>query len=239
MESAYGVNSTSMWRSLRADSTKVLFEDPDFTVFLLAESNAVRVIIRRPVRHLPGEVENLLDGFSRCYVEDPFGHLLLRNSSAFSREPLPTMYRKPSGAVDMPPKAIRVRVATSMEQVVSAERIIVDGYPIRSRQPFTPGCVFPDDLVDQENFRVWISYIEEEPVCACFSHDDGHYVGFYWLATLPWARSKGAAGVLFRTLVNTYAERYQVLTSTDAGRPLYESVGFKDGGQGVLLAKRP
>lgn len=56
---------------------------------------------------------------------------------------------------------------------------------------------------------------------------------------LPSARARGAAGSLLGTAVDAFSDRAHAPPSTDAGRPLYERHGSKDGEKGVLLAERP
>lgn len=94
-ESPYGVNSASLWSSLRPDSTEVIYETPFFTALYLSEPDAVRVVLRSPVERLPESLESVFAHATRCYIEDPFDTLTLRCSPSFTREPLPVMFREP------------------------------------------------------------------------------------------------------------------------------------------------
>jgi GNAT superfamily N-acetyltransferase len=51
-------------------------------------------------------------------------------------------------------------------------------------------------------------------------------VGVYWLATLPDHRSAGMGRAVLSTALATGPHRPWTLVATDAGRPLYESLGF-------------
>lgn len=238
-ESPYGVNSASLWSSLRPESTEVMYETPSFTALHLSESDAVRVVVRRPVERLPESLESVFAHATRCYIEDPFDTLTLRYSPSFTREPLPVMFREPGEHLGTPSGPAEVRAASSEADLITAERIVVDGYPLPSRQPFTPGSVLPAEILSNKDFQVWISSVDGEPACTCITHDDGVHSGIYWTATLPELRFKGAATSLFDVVVGGFSDRVQVLVTTDAGRPLYEKFGFEDLQKGSLLAKRP
>ncbi len=51
--------------------------------------------------------------------------------------------------------------------------------------------------------------------------------GLYWLATLPGFRSRGLGRAILNRALEVYPSRPFTLVATEAGRPLYESLGFR------------
>ncbi|MEU4583443.1 GNAT family N-acetyltransferase [Kitasatospora aureofaciens] len=111
------------------------------------------------------------------------------------------------------------------------ERIIVDGFPLPARQPWTRGDALPEELLRQTGCRAWTARVDGVPAGACLTYDDGVVTGVYWVATLPDQRGRGVARAVLRTaLAHAHPDRPATLVATSVGEPVYRKLGFT--GQG-------
>ncbi len=62
---------------------------------------------------------------------------------------------------------------------------------------------------------------------ACLIVLDGTAGGIYWVTTLPEHRSRGVARQLMHAVLARLADRPVTLTAARAGKPLYDSLGFR------------
>tara|TARA_B100000809_G_C14973164_1_gene471688 strand:+ start:441 stop:830 length:390 start_codon:yes stop_codon:yes gene_type:complete len=84
---------------------------------------------------------------------------------------------------------------------------------------------------DKSPFINYIAYINGKPVATSSVFYGGGVAGIYNVATLPSARGKGIGTTvtlqaLIDTAVNTHY-KHAVLLSSDMGKSVYESIGFK------------
>jgi len=140
---------------------------------------------------------------------------------------MPVMIRPPAPLGIAVTPEVRVTEVGDTDELAVAERTMVDGFPLRAFQPYARGGALPPRLLDLPELRVWLAYRHGRPAAAAYTYDDGTAVGVYWLATLPEHRSAGLGRAIMTTAVATYPSRVCTLVATDAGRPLYESLGFR------------
>ena len=140
---------------------------------------------------------------------------------------MPVMSRRPAPLRAAVAPGVRVAEARDADELATAERTMVDGFPLRAYQPYVRGRALPPRLLDQPGWRVWLAYRHARPAAAAYTYDDGTAVGVYWLATLPEHRSAGLGRAVMTTAVAAYPSRAFTLVATEAGRPLYESLGFR------------
>jgi GNAT superfamily N-acetyltransferase len=157
----------------------------------------------------------------RVIVEDAFGTVDLSALGLAARQ-LPVMIRMP--APPLPPPALPVERVTSAEDLLMAERIVVDGFALESFQPYQPGVVFPERLL--ERVELFVARVEGEPAGACLAVPQDEAVGLYWVTTMPRFRSRGVGRAVMHEVLRRFADRPVTLTASRAGRPLYESLGF-------------
>ena len=140
---------------------------------------------------------------------------------------MPVMVRRPAPLRSALAPDVRVTEVRDAEELAAAERTIVDGFPLRAYQPYVRTHALPPRLLGLPGWRVWLAYRHARPAAAAYTYDDGTAVGVYWLATLPEHRSAGLGRALMTTAVAAYPSRVFTLVATEAGRPLYESLGFR------------
>lgn len=138
---------------------------------------------------------------------------------------MPVMNR-PAGMVAAPASAARVIEVHDPDTLAEAERVVVDGFPFPHHQPWVRGQALPPRVLELPGWRVWLAYLRDVPAAAAYTYDDGHATGVYWLATLPAHRSRGLAHAVLTTAIAARPEHEFTLVATEAGRPLYESLGF-------------
>jgi len=218
MISVYLDNATRMWTALvpnarvtdgllRAERPRVVrlipLEPADVSDALHAESPTRTVVLE--------------DVFSTTTPGTPDSHAM--------RIPVMTRRAAPLRVALAP--GMRVAEVRDADELATAERIMVDGFPLRTYQPYARADALPPRLLSTPGWRVWLAYRHERPSAAAYTYDDGTAVGVYWLATLPEHRSAGLGRAIMTTAVAAYPSRVFTLATTDAGRPLYESLGFR------------
>jgi GNAT superfamily N-acetyltransferase len=213
----YVANAVAMWSRLAPTVTRT-------PRYLRADlSTSTRIILTEP--GADAEMPEP-DAAARVTVEDSWGAAAQAPADTTTLR-MPLMVRPP-GPVTVPdrPDTRVVRVG-DRDELATAERIIVDGFPLRTFQPLAPGTALPPRLLDTPGFDVWLGYRDDRPAVAAYTYDDGRAVGVYWLATLPDHRSTGMGRAVLATALSARTDRPWTLVATDAGRPLYESLGFR------------
>ncbi|MFB7905664.1 GNAT family N-acetyltransferase [Kitasatospora sp. NPDC056076] len=126
---------------------------------------------------------------------------------------------------------LTVDEASDGDALALVERIVVDGFPLPARQPWTRGEALPERLLAEPGCRAWLGRVDGAPAGACLTYDDGTATGVYWVATLPDQRGRGVArAVLEAALTHAHPDRPATLVATSVGEPLYRKLGFT--GQG-------
>ena len=218
MISAYLDNAARMWSALVPDARVT-------DGCLRAERpQGVRLI---PLR--PADVSTALHAESPArtvVLEDVFSETAqVTADSRAVRMPVMIRQAAPLGLA-LPPD-VRITEVRDTDELAVAERTMVDGFPLGAYQPYVRGRALPPRLLGLPGWRVWLAYRHGRPAAAAYTYDDGTAVGVYWLATLPEHRSAGLGRAIMTTAVAAYPSRVFTLVATDAGRPLYESLGFR------------
>jgi hypothetical protein len=139
----------------------------------------------------------------------------------------PLMYR-PAGPVGpvTQPTGVEVRWAASPADLETAERILVDGYPIPELQPFSSGCVYAPRLLDSGSTRVVIGRVDGAPVATAAVHSAHGFNLVENVAVLPAGRGQGAGGAVTAAATRDVADRPAVLIASDDGQSVYERLGY-------------
>jgi GNAT superfamily N-acetyltransferase len=224
-------NSAAMWASM-APGARVLPGMPaGLSVVEVFGQRVTRVILLEPGAADHGLIADLLgrraDGL-RMVVEDCFGELEFPGRDGVLQSRLPLMVRAagPGAAADFGAGADVVLVGDE-DGLATAERVIVDGFPRPSMQPYRRGHMLPPSLLASPRWRVWLARRDGEPAAACCTYDDGASIGVYWVATMPPHRSLGLGRAVMTRALAAYPSRPASLVATAAGQPLYSSLGFE------------
>ncbi|WP_117212162.1 GNAT family N-acetyltransferase [Allorhizocola rhizosphaerae] len=206
----YVRNAGLMWPALGAH---IAHEDDDLVRFELPR--VVRVLMRRPMPEMPGH----RDPSRPVTIEDPWA------ARPVGRR-MPVMDRAPGPVqrVDIP--GVNIGVVKDADELAQAERVMVDGFPLRAYQPLERGDALPPRVLNADGLTVWLARRHGEPAAAGFTYDDGLGVGVYWLATSPAHRSHGLGRAVLTEMLAAHRDRTATPVATEAGQPLYRSLGF-------------
>ncbi|XVU30083.1 GNAT family N-acetyltransferase [Actinoplanes sp. CA-054009] len=215
-------NSMAMWSGT---ATEVSL---DHAVFRADTPRTTRLILRRPAT--ADVISDLLESVpaTRATVlEDVFGAGRAEPADPAVRvHDMPIMVR-PAGPPPAAGKPVRIVRVTDAGGLGVAERTVVEGFPVPAFLPWREGEALPERVLSVPGCSVWLAYREDQPAGAACTLDDGEAVGVYWVATSPEHRSAGIGRAVMTHVVGAHPDRPAVLTATRAGRPLYESMGFR------------
>jgi len=191
-------------------------------------------LLLRPLRDTADPVLDEIDGFYAS--SDAPAWVLL---SPWPTPPLegrgwhlighPAFVVRTPGAPIRPPAArpdavVDVRRATTADEVVAAERIFVDGYPLDEGKD-RAGDVLPASLTDTE-ISIRIAAVDGVDVAVGMGYVAHGCVNLCGAATLPAARRTGAWGALVRARVQDGPDLPAVAFTSDYSRPGFEHLGF-------------
>lgn len=193
-------------------NTCVLLEPPTDTPALLAEVSAFYP------PHVPALVLSPW----------PLGDLTVFGLAKVGHPPLMIHLPYPGLAAHPPPGSppgVSIREVRTAADLGTVERILVEGFPMPELSPYTIGELLPPGLLGG-NMRAWLAEDGHRPLACAVAYLGAGVVLVQLVATLPDARRRGAgAGV---TWAATLADptRRAVLLASDAGRPIYERMGY-------------
>ncbi|WP_433369204.1 GNAT family N-acetyltransferase [Streptosporangium sp. CA-115845] len=220
-------NFAAFWTALARTRGTELIRRPGFLGSDGRERGGLRILLLSPDPG-PDDLAELTDLARRrlsggVVVEDPFGSV---DMSALGLTPrrLPIMVRRP-GPVATPPAVEIIHVET-VEQLRTAESIVVHGFPLTNFQPYRPGDAFAKDLLDRPGVDLFLAARDGVPAGACMTVVDGTVGGTYWVTTLPDHRSHGVGRALMHAVLAHLGDLPAVLSAAKAGKPLYDSLGF-------------
>jgi GNAT superfamily N-acetyltransferase len=233
-------NAEALWRAFAAARGHRVIEEPAWLAVDAGRgTGGTRVILRRPVR---GEAQR---ASLACLVkqvtwpvvlEDPFGTIdlhaegLVPTALSVMRAGPYTRATTPSDSATAEGRpGITVRQVQDSEALLQeADRIVVQGFPLASYQPYQPGRLLPVGLLDMPHISVFVaSSPRGRPCGTCMTVKDPHGVGgVYWVAVLPEHRRTGVGRALMLAAMQELAGLPMVLCATPSGAPLYRALGF-------------
>lgn len=93
-----------------------------------------------------------------------------------------------------------------------------------------------DGLLDAP-VTVAYAVLRGQPSSCAVAHDDGTTLGVYLVGTATAARGRGLASAVTAAALAALPDRPALLTSTTAGRPVYERLGFRVVGRATMLLR--
>ena len=233
-------NSEALWRALAAARGHRVIDEPAWLAVDAGQDiGGTRVILRRPVRGAVqrASLNRLVESVSRpVVVEDPFASDDL-NAPGWVPRALSVMGAGPFTKEAIPPEAVPTeehpgvivrRVNGDEQRLLEADRIVVEGFPQASYQPYRPGRLLPAGLLKMPHIEVFVADFLGVPSGACMTVKDTHGVGdVYWVTVLPEHRHAGIGRALMLAAMRELAGLPMVLCATPMGAPLYRSLGFE------------
>lgn len=213
-------NASAMWRAVgeevRAEGDHQRAETAVVSRILMTRAAGPERVAELLGTRLPGKA---------LVVEDLFAGGRIAELPDDTRVwQIPVMVRR-AGEIAVP-DGVRIVRVRGEDELADAERLIVDGFPMAVYQPLVRGRALPPRVLGLPGWNVWLAYRDGAPAAAGYTYDDGTSVGLYWLATPAEHRGRGLGRALLSTAIAAHPDRPFTLVATDAGLPLYESMGF-------------
>lgn len=214
-----------------------------------AGNRGCRAVVARPPGQADAAISRMIE-FAAEYlpgrelvVEDTFGTLPLEQHGFIPFARVPVMVRG-AGVQRAPQSAaasagVRVTAAKSTADVDTVERLMVDGLPLSSLQPWRPGVLFPPDPANIPGWIMWLALADGAPAGCCGTFDDGHSAGLYGMAVDPALRRHGIGRAMLDVILDYYSGRTSCLTATPDGFWLYAAAGYRTVGQGSWWRREP
>ncbi|MEV1071301.1 GNAT family N-acetyltransferase [Micromonospora parva] len=215
-------NAAAMWAGAAVD----VFMDRGF--LRLETPRMTRLILREPASaRIVADLLESVPSTKATVLEDAFGAGQAEPTDPRVRVlDMPVMLRS-AGTVPASGEPAQVLRVSDPDELATAEQTIVEGFPVSALRPWRKGEGLPTRVLDVPGCSVWLAYLRDRPAAAGCTFDDGSIVGVYWLATLPEYRSAGLGRAVMAKAINAHPDRPFMLTATEAGRPLYESMNFR------------
>jgi GNAT superfamily N-acetyltransferase len=222
-------NAAAWWTVLAATRGNALIRKRGWLWVPGSLRAGLRIMVLRPDLD-PAEIAELTElagawpRNSRITIEDPFSVLDLTGLGLTPKH-LPVMLREPGPLAGTPRRS--ASVVTHPDEIALVERVVVDGFPLRQFLPYRVGEALPAALAEHPGVAFYLARRDGEPAGACMTMNDGVAGGVYWVGTLPGHRSQGVGRAVMTAAINHLGNVPATLTATAAGRPLYESMGFR------------
>lgn len=145
------------------------------------------------------------------------GWLLLGHPAFVVRAPGPVIHVAPADVV--------VEGASSTDDLIVAERVIAEGYPMPEASDCMPLSVLGADLLDGP-VSIRLGRLDGAAVAVAAGHVGRGVVNLCLAATLPAARRRGVWATLVWARVNDAPRLPAVAFTSDDSRPGFERMGF-------------
>lgn len=138
----------------------------------------------------------------------------------------PPLMVRPPGTEPVPaPDGLRIAEVTDAAGLAELESTLIAGYPLDGLNEDEAWQLFAPSAIGGP-LRFWLGYENGKPVTAAAGVVAAGVVGVHYVATLKHARGKGYGGAITDVAARLDPSLPAVLQSSDAGRPVYERLGF-------------
>ena len=137
----------------------------------------------------------------------------------------PIMARFPGGQAPALRDGVELVEIDDVGTLATAERVLVEGYPMPDLVPFEPGSILAPAILEGTT-RVWLATVDGEPAAVAAAHVTGDAVLVEYVAALANARGRGAGAAVTWAATVCEPTLPTFLMASDDGRPLYERMGF-------------
>ncbi len=138
----------------------------------------------------------------------------------------PWMVRPPGGAAPPIPAELVIDEVRDTDALHDYEQVLVDGFPLEALQPVQRGVVLDPSMLTLDAWRLWVGRVDGAPVSVAAAGVSNGLVRIEWVATLPDARGRGYGAALTGVATRAEPSWPAALVATDAGRPIYERMGY-------------
>ena len=136
----------------------------------------------------------------------------------------PFMLRTVGGTARPTPAGLRIEEVTEAQALADFDRAAILGFPLpalgEGSTAFGPGAIEVDDL------HIFVGYDGDEPVTTASSHVGARLQHVEFVATRPEWRGRGYGEAITWRATLTDPTLPAALIASDAGRPVYERMGY-------------
>lgn len=136
----------------------------------------------------------------------------------------PLMLRPSGGERRSAPDDLEVIEVGDPDTLRTFEQTVVTAYPMPELEGRSG--IFPDALLDDDRFRLYLGLVDGEPVGTSMAHLGTAMSHVEWVTSTPAVRGRGYGEALTWSATLTLPERPSMLISSDAGRRTYERMGY-------------
>ncbi len=186
------------------------------------------VVVKQPLLDLGrvvGEIDDLFPPSVPYLLVSPWPTPDLRSLRLGLVGHPPLMYRPWLPPRDEAETDLEVRWVSNDTELATAERVLVDGYPMPELQPFSPGCLYAPALCDAST-RIVVAYDGDTAIATAAAHAAHGVTLVEGVAVLPEARGKGAGALVTQAATTAFADQPATLLASDDGQPVYERLGY-------------
>ena len=208
---------------LRYDNAVVLLRPPI--------SDSLTETVRQAYRFFPDRRSWVL--LSMWPVPDLSPHGLSLEGHA------PLMFRAPGGASSGVPAGLHIETVRTDTDLEDFRQVLVDGYPLPDGTgAFGAGASVAIDAM-HDVLTLFVGYVDGEPVSVAGAAANHGVVEVDWVATSPAHRGRCYAQALTAAAIAVAPDLPAVLIASDAGRRVYERMGFVSLVRATVWARTP
>ncbi len=137
----------------------------------------------------------------------------------------PATVESADAPLSAPEDRLEVRRIHTADQLVDAERVLVEGYPMPELQPFQPGSVYDAAFLDDQT-AVFVAYDGDEPLGTAVAHSAAGMTLVENVAALGAARGRGVGAAVTAAATEAFGHQPAVLIASDDGQPVYQRLGY-------------
>jgi hypothetical protein len=138
----------------------------------------------------------------------------------------PPLMLRPTTQVTAPPSTdLDVRRATSPDELVDAERVLIEGYPLPDLTDLPPGEFYRPGF-GGDTTQVFVAYDGDTPVATSAAHSAAGISVIENVAVLSTARGRGAGAAITLAATTAWPDQPAMLIASDDGQPVYERLGY-------------
>ena len=139
----------------------------------------------------------------------------------------PPIHLLPAGATPRPdPPELEIEEVHDVAGLHAWERLMIDGFTLQALSGAEPGALAGESRLREPRSRLWVGWVDGRPVSASAAWVDHGVVDVTGVATLPDARRRGYGEALTWRAAFADPMLPAMLFSSDAGRPVYDRMGF-------------
>jgi hypothetical protein len=186
------------------------------------------VFLLRPPTDLPAlvaEVEEVVPATSPYFLVSAWQEPDLTPYGLVRIGYPPVMIRLPAPHEVPIRDGVEVREVLGPEDLATAERVLVEGFPMPGAEPLTAGDVLNPAMLGPDT-RVWLALVDGEPAAVAAAHSHGGATLVEYVAALAVARGRGAGSAVTWAATLAWPGQPAILIASDDGRPVYESMGY-------------